>query len=134
MPRPTRTRRLSIVARVSFAVFVFGALVELLSFGHRDGIFVEDSPNIGLDEGSIVYYQELPLTDAAQQPRPFAYNFWFISAVRNQFPNSPTLAYLRIQVPLHFPLLLLLIIPMRWLIARPANAPAFPVITDANRS
>jgi len=36
-------------------------------------------------------------------------------------------------IPLWFPLLLLLIVPVRWLIARPANAPAFRVITDAKQ-
>ena len=30
-------------------------------------------------------------------------------------------------VPIWFPLVLLLITPMRWLIAQPANKPAFPV-------
>lgn len=128
MHRPIRTRRLAIAARVSLAFFVLGALVELLSFGNRDGVSIGDSPRFGLSEGSILYYQELPLTDAAQQPRPFAHSFWYISAVRGQYPNSPTLAYLRVQLPLHFPLLLLFIVPIRWLIARPANAPAFPVI------
>jgi hypothetical protein len=37
------------------------------------------------------------------------------------------------EVPLWFPLFLLLIAPVRWLIARPANVPAFPVITVAKQ-
>ena len=39
-----------------------------------------------------------------------------------------------VRIPVWFPLLLLLIAPARWLIARPADAPAFPVITDAKHS
>ena len=38
-----------------------------------------------------------------------------------------------VNVPIWFPLLLLLIAPVCWLIARPANAPAFPIVTDGNR-
>ncbi|HEX5243521.1 MAG TPA: hypothetical protein VFW23_09705 [Tepidisphaeraceae bacterium] len=37
-------------------------------------------------------------------------------------------------VPVWFPLLLLFIAPARWLIARLASAPAFPVITDAKQA
>jgi len=38
-----------------------------------------------------------------------------------------------VWVPLWFPLLLLLITPARWLIARPTNAPAFPVIAEGRQ-
>jgi len=44
-----------------------------------------------------------------------------------------TLVLLVVDVPLWPLLLLLLIAPIRWLIARPANAPAFPVIAKARQ-
>jgi hypothetical protein len=47
-----------------------------------------------------------------------------------RFPNA-TGKIFRVRVPLWFPLLLLLIAPVRWLIARPQYALAFPVVTDA---
>ena len=45
-------------------------------------------------------------------------------------PGGPEYGFVGPLLPL---LLLLLIIPVRWLFARPASAPAFPVITDAKR-
>ena len=39
-----------------------------------------------------------------------------------------------VKTPVWPLLLLLLVAPMRWLIARSPNAPAFPVITDAKQS
>lgn len=48
--------------------------------------------------------------------------------------NEYTFVQCGIEFPLWFPLLLLLIAPVRWLIARPASASAFPVITDATQA
>lgn len=53
-------------------------------------------------------------------------------SVRNfGFPSGQT--YIVVAAPLWFPLLLLLVVPVRWLVAQPTNAPAFPVLTDAKR-
>jgi len=48
--------------------------------------------------------------------------------------HSGNLTEHAVWVPLWFPLFLLLIIPMYWLIARSANGPAFPVIADTTRA
>ena len=53
----------------------------------------------------------------------------------DSFPDYPgALREFQIFIPLWFPLLLLLIAPVRWLIARPQYVPAFPVIADAKQS
>lgn len=39
-----------------------------------------------------------------------------------------------VRIPLWFVLLLLLIAPAPWLVGRPANGPAFPVVTDAKQA
>lgn len=51
-----------------------------------------------------------------------------------QFHASRKEAEIDFRIPLWPLLLLLLIAPLRWLIVRPANAPAFPVITDAKQA
>lgn len=48
------------------------------------------------------------------------------------FPKASGTIF-RLRVPLWFPLLLLLIAPVRWLVARPQYVPAFPVVANAKQ-
>jgi len=66
------------------------------------------------------------------------YGLWyplkFVIASEEFVPPAPGAArFFDIMIPLWLTLLLVLIGPVRWLIARPANAPAFPVITDTKQ-
>ncbi len=156
MRRPTRTRRLSITAMVSLLAFAAVAVAGARSFWIVDRwkIWTTDVENFGdqrtieLRRGHIYYlYDSVDGTTTDPIHESFAtkstswpnddeipINWSFAGFSERHFymkgQDSP-LEFFCIAVPFWFPLLLLLIIPIRWLIARPANASAFPVITDA---
>jgi hypothetical protein len=79
---------------------------------------------------------ENPATGHTSFRAPFAIteDFWkFDVSDKQYYPELADFRSFVVCMPLWFPLLLLLIAPIRWIIARPANGPAFPVITDATQ-
>lgn len=146
MRRPTRTRRLSIAACLSLLVFVLVGSAGVRSFWIWDGwVYTPKAELTGimLHRGSIFCVH--PRGETLQG------GLRHVSGPANADPGLPgsILGFFvsndldhgadgertfALQVPLWFPLFLLLVAPVRWLIARPANAPAFPVVTDAKRA
>jgi len=142
MRRPSRTRRLSIVAIVSLLAFVAVAAAGIRSLWVFDAI---GKPNqhggwaIELADARATF--ELVLSTGASGPigrghvsarlRPnssvVGRAIWGFQAQKTVLPG---MKLIQIITPLWLPLLLLLIAPVLWVIARPANAPAFPVIAD----
>ncbi len=137
MRRPTRTRRLSIAATVSLLAFAVVAAAHVRSWWFTDVLDFGRYHYIELTGGCIIFeHLPGPMTDAMTDKAGFT--SWHdrgstdashvlefsVKHVVNRFSD-----YFIIRIPLWFPLLLLLIAPIRWLIARPANAPAFPVVT-----
>ena len=126
MRRPTRTRRLSIAAILSFLAFVVVAGIGVSSF------WVKEQCNfIRLESGraECVFVSGKPDTS-----RVFgAYsNSWSLLGCKANILGAYTRlgdsTPFTIQSPLWIPLSLLLLAPAFWLIARPANTPAFQVI------
>lgn len=144
MRRPTRTHRLSIVAIEWFAVFLVVAVAGIRSFWICDALGNGNDRAIFLEGGYLVFihssgnatflppsgYLSGPIDDEFPFPRSFlgfavkreSATLLFGKAIATEFS---------LRAPLWFPLLLLLINPVRWLIARPVRGPAFPVVTDA---
>jgi len=144
MRRPTRTRRLSIAAIVSLLAFVVLATAGVRSLRTLEKWSFKSWRGVELIGGRVIYWhwhgksvhgeaqsaghesQKLPSTEFVI--------FWNFEVFDKQlYPELRDSRLLQVCVPLWPFLLLLLIAPVRWLIARPANAPAFPVITDAKQ-
>ena len=153
MRRPTRTRRLSIVAIVSLVVFVGLAGAGVRSYTTWDEWQFNIHHSVGIYHGYF-YYWNTHLTlppgitpkwtsghssggQTTAEPLPYKSFLGFFydrEGGLDRYPAYPDDYQSSIYIPLWFPLLLLLILPVRWLIARRANAPASPVITDAKRA
>lgn len=143
MRRPTRTRRLSITALISLTALVSLGGLGARSFWNWDAWGTKNNRMMALGDGCIIYMHTTgtgPSTSVGYlhgdvQPDDFEYRsvlgFIFSSDFTHDHP--PGVRTFEVHLPLWFPILLLLIAPLRWLIARPANAPAFPVITDATQ-
>jgi len=140
MRRPTRTRRLSIAALTSSLAFVIVACAGIRSFWtydawqtvvHGEGYaFVLECGTAGFvcRSGEAIPSEPGGHVHGDENPDRYAVLF----GIREfQFHVSRKEAEIDLRIPVWPLLLLLLIAPVRWLIARPANAPAFPVITDA---
>jgi len=142
MRRPTRTRRLSIAALVCCALFVVTAGTGLRSFWKQDSwIYGTDKRVVGFGSGRgriVGLYISAP----ADIKILHGHQSWDATSFEFPSPILPVavvrqtdhllvgdLTQRAVWVPLWFPLLLLLIAPARWLIARPANAAAFLVVT-----
>lgn len=145
MRRPTRTRRLSIAAIASLLAFVILAALGIRSLRISDA-WGSNTWIIVLQNGSLRflketgYYASGPtnklshVSGDARTKGPFV-NLKFMISNRDIIPGRPgALKIHELYIPLWFPLLLLLIVPFRWLIARPANAMAFPINIDAKPS
>src|SRR6185312_12001459 len=142
MHRPTRTRRLSIAAIVSLLLFIVVAGAGVRSFWVRDEWDSKPLRQIILEGGHVGYTQTWGKwiisygiqgghhsSKAAWANSSSALKFYLDNI--DSFPDYPgALREFQIFIPLWPVLLLLLIAPVRWLIAQPANAPAFPVITN----
>lgn len=105
MRRPTRTARLSIAAAFSVASLVIVAFFDIHSYFHWDAWQIGNHWRISLFHGTAFFYRE------------------------SNVPKQGFLAGMDLLIPLF----VLLIAPVWWLSARPANLPAFPVITDAKQ-
>jgi len=156
MRRLTRRRRLSIAAIISLLALVGVAGIGARSYSIQNTWTLQPTPRgkvmeriFTLNRGRISYEEVSWIT--ATQPSDLR-DLGYMSGD----PKSPsaghrsilglsetkevvlilkdcTLVLLVVDVPLWPLLLLLLIAPIRWLIARPANAPAFPVIAKARQ-
>jgi len=147
MHRPARTRRLSIAALVCCALFVVAAGAGVRSFWKQDSwIYGTDKRVVGFGSGRgriVGLYISAP----ADIKISHGHQSWDATSFEFPSPMLPVavvrqtdhlllvgdLIQRAVWVPLWFPLLLLLIAPARWLIARPANAPAFPVIAETRQ-
>lgn len=139
MRRRVRTRRLSVTAMMSSLAFLVLVGAGLRSFWKWDGWEFGNGQLIALESGSVVYSQE-------KVPGSFRPGGHVLGDVKYAlFPKGTLgfafrdeagqtrLGYMSIFVlraPLWPLLLLLLIIPALWFVARPAG-PAFLVIADA---
>lgn len=142
MRRPTRTRRLSIAATVSLLAFVVVAIVGVRSLWTWDVFTDGNGRVVGLEQGCVIFTHTIatrpdaPSThlSGSVQDLPVPKNVLGFAVENriehNQFGDDKIFG---VRIPLWFPLLLLLLAPMRWLIARPTDAPAFPIVAEAKR-
>lgn len=140
MRRPIRTHRLSIIAIEWFAVFMVVAGAGMRSFwiwsalgnGNDRAVFLVDgyilfmhTSGSGGDPYPSGYESEKAQADSSL-PRGFL-GFAIKTETTSDIFTHLTGKQFSLRVPLWFPLLLLLINPARWLIARPLSGPAFSV-------
>ena len=130
---------------VSLAVFAVILGATLKSFWRQHASFGGGPPRIALDHGYITFDE---MSGVTATDRSDLRALGYISGdLKMMAPNHRgllgfsetksvaiflkgyTLVLINFTVPLWFPLVLLLIAPVRWLIARPENAPAFAVVT-----
>lgn len=142
MHRPTRTRRLSIAAIVSLLAFVMLAGAGVRSFWTWDMLTDGNGRAIALQQGCIIYEHSIATRPDAPSSHfsgsaknlPVPKNFLGFAVenrvIHTQFGNDKVFG---VRVPTWLPLLLLLLAPTCWLLARPASAPAFPIVTDSNQ-
>lgn len=142
MRRPTCTRRLSIAAMASLLGFAVVAGAGIRSFWTMDELDFEQKRATALNGGYLHYArasfkigQGLVVHQSRRyQVISYPNNFLGFSVWKQvlSFPSlSGTIFHLR--VPLWFPLLLLLIVPVRWLIAGPRYVSAFPIIAESKQ-
>lgn len=151
MRRPIRTRRLGVAAIVSLLAFVALAGAGVRSFETCDNlslgvhqviilnrgclVYVYEFENSGRHSLLIIYHPSLLVEDKSpaslDKTIPAEWRFAGFWGGELGGDYVPTYNMVYFGVPLWFPLLLLLIAPVRRLIARPADAPAFPVVADA---
>ncbi|HEX5245143.1 MAG TPA: hypothetical protein VFW23_17925 [Tepidisphaeraceae bacterium] len=139
MRRPARTRRLSIAAITSCTFFVMVAAVVVRSFWTADLLILRPGTTVVIDNSVVLFAHAPPdlIAGASHQSwptRPYALNWSILkfSHTRHIIHTEGTGAgaISVYGIPLGPLLLLLLIAPVRWLIARPANVAAFPVVTE----
>ena len=150
MRRPTRTRRLSIAAVLSLLAFGVVAAAGARSFWVLDNLSLGAHQVIFVNRGCLVYDHES--TDG-NLSSPFIAQHGSVLIEERAFSVGKILSADWVHagfwggkgtdgfryceryfgMPLWPLLLLLLIAPARWLIARPVDAAAFPVVTDAKQ-
>lgn len=143
MRRPTRTRRLSIAALASLLAFVVVSGAGVRSLWVRD-TWTGSTVEVELLGARAIYTQisvagVLPAGHTESRTKPSVRMFeeawkfhWAKHVLQDPAFPSGKLWFITIHIALWPFLLLLLIIPFCWLVARPANAPAFPVVADAD--
>lgn len=150
MRRPTRTRRLSIAAIVSLLLFVAVAGAGVRSFWTWDEWSLGTGLGVDLIRGCIDFMHQSkgntvdsPLfahssvsADATDTLDSLILPKWSFAGFseRHVGDGNSTFEQTYFAVPLWPLLLLLLIVPVRWLFARAPNTPAFAVVTDVKRS
>lgn len=151
MQRRIRTRRLSFAATMSFAALLALSLAGIRSFWTSDALYlpagcrllishgyfqyshtwISQASGYPLKERSLSYESGLdPMEPGSLGRRFLGFSFFHIKASQ----TSNCLDLFELWIPIWFPLLILLIAPVRWLIARSGNAPAFPIIAETCRS
>lgn len=140
MVRPTRTRRLSIAAMVSCAAFLLVASADIRSFWITDELAFGQHRALGLIGGSAIYAHttykiaQHPMYHSGYYKKnspPGVLGFIIGSQVLRVSGRNFKVFF--VGVPLWPLLLLLLIAPIRWMMALPIQAAAFLVVTDNER-
>lgn len=157
MHRPTRTIRLSVVAMASMLAFACLAGIGARSFSIQKTWTLQSTPTgkvmeriFTLNRGRISYEEvswitaTLPsdlrdlgyMSGDPKSPSAGHRSILGLSETKEVvlILKDCTLVLLVADVPLWPLLLLLLIAPTRWLIARPVHGPAFRVISDSEQS
>lgn len=154
MRRPTRTGRLSITAILSLLALVAVAGIGVRSFWFQESWTLQPASTgrvaermIALNRGRVSCEDVSWIT--ATKPSELRDLGYMSGDLKSPFPGhrsilglsetkevalilkDRTLVILVVDVPLWPLLVLLLIAPLRWLIARPAGGPAFPVVIDS---
>lgn len=148
MRRPTRTRRLSLAATTSFAIFLVVGVAGIRSFWTWDALdfgvgnrilishgylryshtWISQAPGYPVQPQSLSHESGHDLSTLGSLGRHFlGFSYNHIKASQ----TSNCLDVYELWIPLWFPLLLLLFAPMRWLFAQHINVPAFPVLNEA---
>ncbi|HEX5243834.1 MAG TPA: hypothetical protein VFW23_11280 [Tepidisphaeraceae bacterium] len=138
MRRPTRTRRLSIAAVLSFAAFVVTATAGVRSFWTMDEFDFGQDRAIALNGGCLHYarasfkFRQDRIGHLTWRYQVIAYPNNFLGfatwkGIVRFSKGTGTGKVFHLRLPLWPISLLLLIAPACWLIARPANPPAFPL-------
>lgn len=151
MQRRIRTRRLSFAATMSFAALLALSLAGVRSFWRWDALYlpagskllishgyfqyshtwISQAPGYPLKERSLFYDSGLNPTEPESLGTHFlGFSCFHIKASQ----TSNCLDLFELWIPLWFPLLILLVAPVRWLITRLGNAPTFPIIAETCRS
>lgn len=149
MRRPTRTRGLSIAAAVSLVLFIaiaalwvhsytmtYTELHQRIRVQGQQIDFATDA--LRVCDGGLYFHHEVTqfpvanmnLNEEKQLLQSQGSNYAFMKQAPwdgATWPDDPNGRH----VPLWIPLLLLLIAPVCWLVARSENVAAFPVVTDA---
>lgn len=143
MQRPIRTSWMSIAAMVSFAAFAVLTVFAVRSFWTWDLLSDGVSEMITLSDGCVMYTHTS--TSGASgtslnghiagrgypNRRSLRRAILGFSATRSILPSGlGQLQISQVTLPLWPLLLLLIVMPLLWLIARPPPRPAFNVITD----
>lgn len=135
----TRTRRLSITSIASLLAFGLVAGAGARSFWTWEGWWSEHGWGLGLEGGCACYSRGSGTANQDIAPghesgdfrqEDFDYpgsklGFWVGTT-----STSGTGQLFLLRFPLWFPLLPLLVAPVRWLMARTTGGSAFPVVTD----
>jgi hypothetical protein len=144
MRRPTRTRRLSIAAIMSLRAFVVLTGAGVRSFWKWDifGMYGSGAwQGIGIEKGRIAFMriwgtaltnQSYPAGHFSGKENlgvPWGVCGFCVNKESSPPPPYPDAHTFVLAMPLWSLLLVMLLAPVCWLIAHPANAPAFPVIT-----
>lgn len=146
MQRPIRTHRLSIAAIVSSAAFLVLAIAGIRSFWTWDQWIVGKGRAVGVDTGSFFYTQDnlggvAPILSHQSEDvnpaliidaLPPRWEFMGFSVKNENSPMPPkgTFQVYVLRIPFWFPLLLLLVVPARWVLALPSDRPAFQAVTQ----
>ena len=146
MQRPIRTSWMSIAAMVSFAAFAVLTVFAVRSFWTWDLLSDGVSEMITLSDGCVMYTHTS--TSGASRTslnghisgrgypnlRSIRRAILGFSATRSILPSGVgQLQVSQVTLPLWPLLLLLIVMPVLWLIARPPAGPAFTVLTEVGR-
>ena len=120
-------RRLSIAAMASLLLFVAVGGIGVRSLHIVDSLNIDPSLAIASSCGCVVYSRRF--VDYSDKDYPN-----FSSSAIGPYSAGDVLKFKHfedssLRLPLWPLLVLLLVAPVRWLISRPENAPAFPVIS-----
>jgi len=139
MHRPTRTRRLSIAAILSLVGLVVIAGAGVRSFWTMDELDFGHDRAIALN-GGCLHYAHASFLVNRYRIQHLSRKYQVITSPRTNLGFgvwnqvlSPKQTVFRACAPIWPFLLLLLIVPVCWLIARPAATSAFPIITSTDR-
>ena len=146
MNRPTRTPSLSIAAIASLLAFGVLLGIGVRSFWMWDQWHIGMGKIIAIENGCVSYAHISDKSDRFPMMEHDTFHAGGMPSINDSIPATWSFAGFserrivtaRVEAfsfgaPLWPLLLLLLIAPVRWLIAWPTGGPAFPVITDTKQ-